>query len=171
LSAVLGVTHSPPAFSVPSGACDCHVHVFGPYDRYPLVEDRVYMPSLASVEDLVALQRVLGLERVVIVQASPQGTNNDCLVDSLRKLNGMGRAARGVAVIEPETPEATLRTLHDAGVRALRVNLQSYGMQAVKAVEPRSPMEKDAGERLGCLVGRGGFEPPTNGLKVRCSTS
>jgi len=21
------------------------------------------------------------------------------------------------------------------------------------------------------LVGRGGFEPPTNGLKVRCSTS
>jgi hypothetical protein len=23
----------------------------------------------------------------------------------------------------------------------------------------------------GRLVGRGGFEPPTNGLKVRCSTS
>ena len=24
---------------------------------------------------------------------------------------------------------------------------------------------------FGILVGRGGFEPPTNGLKVRCSTS
>ena len=126
MAAVLGVTHSAPGFEVPAGACDCHVHVFGPYDRYPLVENRVYMPSLASVEDLVGLQRALRLDRVVIVQASPQGTNNACLVDSLRRLNGMGRPARGVAVVEPE---ADLKDLHDAGVRALRVNLQSYGTQ------------------------------------------
>src|SRR3954462_13422619 len=90
---VLGVTHTSPAFDVPPGACDCHVHIFGPYERYPLVEDRVYMPSLASVEDLVGLQRALRLDRVVIVQASPQGTNKDCLMDSLQQLNRMGRAA------------------------------------------------------------------------------
>ena len=91
---VLGVEHSTPHFEVPIGACDCHVHIFGPYQRYPLVEDRTYMPSLASVDDLVALQRALRLDRVVIVQASPQGTNNACLIDSLRMLNGMGDAWR-----------------------------------------------------------------------------
>src|SRR4051812_11851247 len=130
---VLGVTHTPPAFDVPAGACDCHVHIFGPYERYPLVDDRVYMPGLASVEDLVGLQRALHLERVVIVQASPQGTNNKCLIDSLRELNRTGRAARGVAVVEPSTSEAELQAMHDAGVRALRVNLQSYGTQDAEA--------------------------------------
>jgi predicted TIM-barrel fold metal-dependent hydrolase len=129
VAAVLGVAHSPPAFDVPAGACDCHVHIFGPYERYPLVEDRVYMPGLCSVDDLVGLQRALCLDRVVIVQASPQGTNNACLIDSLRQLNGMGRAARGVAVVNPDMPDAGLKHLHDAGVRALRVNLQSYGTQ------------------------------------------
>ena len=126
---VLGVAHSPPAFDVPAGACDCHVHIFGPYDRYPLDQDRVYMPCLASVDDLVGLRRALRIERVVIVQASPQGTNNACLIDSLRTLNRMGDVARGVAVEEAATSDAELRQLHEAGVRALRVNLQSYGTQ------------------------------------------
>ena len=37
----------------------------------------------------------------------------------------------------------------------------------------RSAQKKGPGEdqSLEYLVGRGGFEPPTNGLKVRCSTS
>jgi predicted TIM-barrel fold metal-dependent hydrolase len=127
MGAVLGVEHTPPAFPVPAGACDCHVHIFGPPERYPLVPDRVYMPSQASVADLVGLQKALGLERVVIVQASPQGVNNECLVDALRE---MGRAARGVAVV---APGASLRDLHDAGVRALRVNLQSTGINDTAA--------------------------------------
>src|SRR4051812_34951126 len=105
---VLGVRHTPPAFDVPAGACDCHVHIFGSYERYPLVEDRVYMPSLASVEELVGLQRALRLDRVVIVQASPQGTNNDCLMHSLQQLSSMGRAARGVAAVEPGISEPEL---------------------------------------------------------------
>ena len=31
-----GVTHSAPTFTVPAGATDCHVHVFGPDSRYPI---------------------------------------------------------------------------------------------------------------------------------------
>ena len=30
------VDHTPPTVNVPKGACDCHVHVFGPDARYPL---------------------------------------------------------------------------------------------------------------------------------------
>jgi predicted TIM-barrel fold metal-dependent hydrolase len=133
LGVVLGVAHTPPAFAVPAGACDCHVHVFGPPERYPLVPERTYMPSLASVDDLVGLQRALGLDRVVIVQASPQGVNNECLVDALRDLKARRREARGVAVVAPGTPPRELRRLHEAGVRALRVNLQSTGVSDTSA--------------------------------------
>ena len=61
MAAIHGVTHTAPAFEVPAGACDCHVHVFGPYDRFPLWPGRRYTPGPASVEDLLALQRALGL--------------------------------------------------------------------------------------------------------------
>jgi predicted TIM-barrel fold metal-dependent hydrolase len=129
---VLGVAHTPPGFPVPAGACDCHVHIFGPPERYPLVADRVYMPGQASVADLLGLQKALHLERVVIVQASPQGVNNECLVDALHDLRGTGR---GVAVVAPGTTPRELRGLHDAGVRALRVNLQSTGINDTSAAQ------------------------------------
>jgi predicted TIM-barrel fold metal-dependent hydrolase len=125
---VLGVVHSAVEATVPRGACDCHVHVFGPAGRYALAQDRVFMPSPATVDDLVALQSALGLDRVVVVQASPQGTDNRCLVDALDELRERRRAARGVAVVDQDVDDAQLQALHRAGVRGLRVNLQSYGV-------------------------------------------
>lgn len=57
---ILGVTHSAPAFGVPAGACDCHVHVFGPVEKFPFAPHRVFTPGPAPVEDLIALQGALG---------------------------------------------------------------------------------------------------------------
>lgn len=127
MSTVHGVAHSAPAFDVPAGACDCHVHVFGPYARFALAPDRNYTPGPASVEDLVALHAALRVERVVIVQASPQGSDNACLVDALQRLEAMGRRARGVAVIASATTDGDLEAMHRAGVRGVRVNLESAG--------------------------------------------
>jgi predicted TIM-barrel fold metal-dependent hydrolase len=93
------VTHSAPTFTVPAGATDCHVHVFGPDSRYPFSACRVYTPGDASVESLEAHQRVLGLSRAVVVQPSPYGTDNACSVDAIARL---GERARGVAVIDPD---------------------------------------------------------------------
>ncbi|WP_197424789.1 amidohydrolase [Bordetella sp. N] len=126
---ILDVTHSEAGAVIPPGACDCHVHIFGPFDRYPLAADRVFMPGVASTDDLLALHAALGVDRVVVVQASPQGTDNRCMTDALRTLNDAGHAARGVAVLAPDISRAELRALHDAGVRGARVNLQSYGQQ------------------------------------------
>ena len=119
---VLGVPQTAPAFDVPADACDCHVHVFGPADRFPYAADRVYTPGPASIDDLVSLQRALGLHRVVIVQPSPYGTDNSCLLEVLRRLGGR---ARGVAVIGGATTDAALRRLAEAGVRGVRVNLET----------------------------------------------
>jgi predicted TIM-barrel fold metal-dependent hydrolase len=122
-----GVTHTAPAFEFPAGACDSHVHVFGPFDRFPLWAGRRYTPGPASVENLLALQRALRLSRVVVVQASPQGTDNACLVDALQRLPDGGSQARGVAVVDEKTTDAELKAMHRAGVRGVRVNLESQG--------------------------------------------
>ena len=126
--AVLGVTHTRPAFAVPPGACDCHVHIFAPPEKYPFIPGRTYMPDEARARDLAGLQDALGLARVVIIQASPQGTDNRCLLGAIADLQAMGRQARGVAVIKPDAPRSLLRELHEGGVRGLRVNLQSFGL-------------------------------------------
>jgi predicted TIM-barrel fold metal-dependent hydrolase len=122
---VLGVTHSRPGFAVPPGACDCHTHVFGPAEAFPFDAGRLYTPGPALVEDLLVHQHALGLSRVVIVQPSPYGTDNACTVDALRRLGPA--LARGVAVIGPGTTDAELREMHEAGVRGVRVNLETSG--------------------------------------------
>jgi predicted TIM-barrel fold metal-dependent hydrolase len=121
---ILGVAHAAPAFEVPAGACDCHVHVFGPVERFAFAPERMYTPGLASVEDLLALQRTLHLERVVIVQPSTYGSDNACTIDALRRL---GARARAVAVIDEATSDIALRGMHEAGVRGVRLNLETTG--------------------------------------------
>jgi predicted TIM-barrel fold metal-dependent hydrolase len=110
--------------SRPPGACDCHAHVFGPYERFPLAPDRPYTPPEASLDDLRAMHRSLAIERVVLVAASPYGTDNAALLDALRRLGGAGR---GVVAIDPDVPDAVLEAMRVAGVGGTRVNLASVG--------------------------------------------
>jgi predicted TIM-barrel fold metal-dependent hydrolase len=123
-NAIHGVTHSNLDFEMPQGACDCHVHVMGVPPRYPYAAERVYTPGVATPEELEAHQRVLGLKRVVLVQASPFGADNRCMIDGMRAI---GAAARAVAVIDENTSDGDLRQMHAAGVRGVRVNLETYG--------------------------------------------
>ena len=112
-------------FDVPRGACDCHVHVVGDPGRFPMVPDRIYTPPLASPGALLELQRRLHLDRVIIVQPSFYGTDNAAILDAMRQL---GRArARGVAVVGEATTVAALDVLRDAGIRGIRVNLETAG--------------------------------------------
>ncbi|MEJ8812843.1 amidohydrolase family protein [Variovorax ureilyticus] len=121
-----GLDHvSAPRVPVPPRSCDCHVHIFDPA-RFPYVPQRTYTPGTATVQDLLAFERRLGIERVVLVQPSGYGTDNRCLVDALAQL-GKDRA-RGVAVIDPQrTTAAELEALHSAGVRSIRLNLEVRG--------------------------------------------
>jgi predicted TIM-barrel fold metal-dependent hydrolase len=109
----------------PPGACDCHAHVFGPYDRFPLHPDRPYTPGEASLEGLRAMHRALGIERVVLVAASPYMTDNAALLDALARL---GPAGRGVVAIDAGgAAGGQLQEMHAAGVRGVRINLASVG--------------------------------------------
>jgi predicted TIM-barrel fold metal-dependent hydrolase len=115
---------TPLGFTPPPGACDCHVHVIGDRARYFMIPERAYTPPPASVDQLLALQKALHLERVVVVQPSFYGSDNRCLLDALKALGGR---ARGVAVIDDDTTDRALDDLHKAGVRGVRVNLETTG--------------------------------------------
>ncbi|MBV9827636.1 MAG: amidohydrolase family protein [Alphaproteobacteria bacterium] len=133
------------SFAMPNGACDCHVHVFGSAPEFPYVEKRGYTPPPASADALLALQEALHLSRVVIVQPSVYGSDNSCTLDGMRRL---GDRARGVAVIDDKTSDKALDEMHEAGIRGVRVNLETSGqadpevarrnlLEATKRVAPR----------------------------------
>ena len=130
---MLEVSHTPPDFGVPALACDCHVHVFGPAERFPYWSGRGYTPGDASIADLLALQDLLHLQRVVIVHPSPYGTDNSCTIDALQRI---GPRSRGVVVIDPLTiGDAELARMHECGVRGVRVNLESAGLHDPKIAQ------------------------------------
>jgi predicted TIM-barrel fold metal-dependent hydrolase len=112
------------AFPVPAGACDCHTHIFGDPRRFPFAPNRTYTPASASVEEIRKLHRALHTSRVVIVQPSVYGTDNACTLDAIKQL---GSNARGIAVIDDQTPEATLDEMDHVGIRGIRINLATTG--------------------------------------------
>jgi predicted TIM-barrel fold metal-dependent hydrolase len=121
-------------FAVPAGACDCHTHVFGDPARYTLFPGRTYTPEPASVAEMRTLHRALHMDRVVIVQPSIYGTDNSCTLDAMRVLGGR---ARGVAVIDDETTDAQLDAMNGAGIRGIRLNLETFGQTDPAAVRKR----------------------------------
>jgi predicted TIM-barrel fold metal-dependent hydrolase len=125
MTQILGVTHTKPDFDVPKGACDCHTHIFGPAAKYPYWSRRVYTPPEASIAEMRALHRQLGIDRVVIVHPSVYGTDNRCSIDAAAAL---GYEARVVAVIDPDISEVELEAMHKAGVRGVRLNLETAGV-------------------------------------------
>lgn len=124
--------HKRPGFALPANAADCHMHVFGPFDRFPLAARRAYDVPEAPLATHEALKRDVGLERTVIVQPSGYDTDNRCTLAALAEL---GRRGRAVVVVEPDIAEPELDTLHRAGARGVRLNLVSvksrYGDPAV----------------------------------------
>jgi predicted TIM-barrel fold metal-dependent hydrolase len=115
-----------PRYVAPPGACDCHFHVFGPYDRFPLAPERSYTPPEAPVPAYRRLMQRLRLDRCVIVQPSVYGTDNSSLLQASRDLGGP-RTCRLVAVVEPDVPRGILEALHESGVRGVRVNAVAGG--------------------------------------------
>ena len=113
----------PPKVKAPKLSADCHFHIFGPFDKFPLDPGRHYEPPLALIEDYLALAETVGLERMVIVTPSPYGTDNRVTLDAIERF-GRHRAV-GVAVIEERWDDAALRRLSDAGIRGARFNLVS----------------------------------------------
>jgi predicted TIM-barrel fold metal-dependent hydrolase len=133
-SATAAQPATPVNFEIPAGACDCHTHIHGDPERFPFFAGRVYTPELASPEEMSALHKALHMERVVIVTPSVYGTNNAA---TLFGMKARGATARGVAVIDDKTPETDLDAMHQAGIRGIRLNLATGGVNDPAVGRPR----------------------------------
>src|ERR1700676_485737 len=116
---------TPVNFDVPAGACDCHTHIHGDPGKFPFFSGRVYTPEPASPEEMAALHQALQIERVVIVTPSVYGTDNSATLFGMKE---RGATARGVAVIDEKTPESDLDAMSQAGIRGIRLNLATSGV-------------------------------------------
>jgi predicted TIM-barrel fold metal-dependent hydrolase len=134
-------------FAVPPNSCDCHVHIFDPaLQAYE--EKRIYTPPSATVDELLRLQKDLHLDRVVIVQPSIYRANNKATLEALKRL---GQRARGVAVIGPNTTAGEIDDMHAAGVRGVRLNLETNVAGKFDADGAKALLDKTAKQ----LEGRG----------------
>src|ERR687887_381562 len=112
-------------FDVPAGACDCHTHIHGDPAKFPWFAGRTYTPEMALPEEMTALHKALNIQRVVIVTPSVYGTDNSA---TLYGMQARGADARGVAVIDDQTPDSALDAMEKAGVRGIRLNLATSGI-------------------------------------------
>lgn len=108
-----------PRFAMPPGACDAHVHVFGPRAQFPFSPARSYTPEDCTFEDLAGLHATLGIDRAVIVHGGAHGTDNRVTLAALAR---DPERLRGVAVIPSGLPRAELEAMHGLGVRGCRMS-------------------------------------------------
>ncbi len=94
---------------------DCHAHLFGPYQQFPLADARSYTPPEAVLDQYLALLERLALKHGVLVQPSAYGPDHSLLLNALENAPQL----RGVAVVKPDEL-ARLLAHPSAGVAGLR---------------------------------------------------
>ena len=106
-----------PVFKAPPLTCDAHCHVFGPVDRYPYAETRPYTPPEAPLSAFKALHARIGVERAVIVNATPYGRDNTVVIDAIAQSSGR---YRGIANVDDRTTDGELESLSAGGLAGCR---------------------------------------------------
>ncbi|MDE0331574.1 MAG: amidohydrolase family protein [Nitrospinae bacterium] len=132
----------PPKFRAPVGAVDCHFHIFGPEADYTYAEPRRYTPAQVLESDYRKMANVLGLERGVVVQASPYGADNARVLEAVRVL---GPGYVGVGVVEADASEERLDELSRLGIRGARINSASGGTSGIERMGALAARIKDFG--------------------------
>lgn len=116
----MAIAHDP-KLKLPQGSADCHVHIYGPYDRFPAQSEGKFSPTRETpVESLFALWDEIGVLRGVIVHALAAGADNGVTLDALRRYP---ERLRAVAVLQNDVTDRRLDELTAAGFKGARVNM------------------------------------------------
>lgn len=114
-----------------TGVCDTHMHF---YDAsFPAAPRAVLRPPDATVADYRGVQRRLAMDRVVVVQPTTYGMDNRCQLAAMATL---GDTARGVMVVDSNTPAPELQRLTELGVRGARFHMLPGGSVGWEHLEP-----------------------------------
>jgi 2-pyrone-4,6-dicarboxylate lactonase len=101
------------------GVCDCHSHVFGLFDRFPLAAVRSFTPPESPIESLETVWGSHGIDRAVLVQGSAHGTDHSALMAAIAR---DPEQRRGVATAAWDVTDGELASLDRSGIRAVRFN-------------------------------------------------
>ncbi len=126
------------AYQPPPKSCNAHCHVFGPFERFPLPEDRSFTPPEAPETALRQVDDLLGFDRAVLVQSQGHGHDHRAVLDALAA--GGGRY-RGVALIRTSTPDDEIARMDTAGFCGARFSFMPHlgfpDLDAVRSVIAR----------------------------------
>ncbi|OWT59138.1 hypothetical protein CEY11_13190 [Candidimonas nitroreducens] len=118
--------------AVPDGACDTHIHFYGPLAKYPPPETPRYEIPDACPEDLFALQDAAGISKAVVVNAAVSSPDNRRTFDALRQYPSR---LRGIITEPVGIPtDAELEQWDALGVRGVRY---SYVGKRVEGFDSR----------------------------------
>jgi len=108
---------SRPRAVIPKGACDTHSHVFGGPGQYLLAQPSVYALPTSPPSRHAEIRRQLGVDRGVLTQPAPFGTDPTAMIDTIAQSNG---SLKGVAVADAVTEQETLHQWRAYGIVGLR---------------------------------------------------
>jgi 2-pyrone-4,6-dicarboxylate lactonase len=106
-----------PKLKLPPGATDCHFHIYGPQTRFPLAPSRGHQMEDSTLQDLLALQKALGLSRGVVTQSFQNGFMYEFM---LHALTSEPERLRGVTSPAPDITDGEFDILAKAGVVGMR---------------------------------------------------
>ena len=109
---------------------DAHFHIIDP--RFPLVQNRGYLPERYIARDYLARTADYNLVGGAIVSGSFQAFDQDYLVNALARL---GSGFVGVTQLPRTATDDEIIELDLAGVRAIRFNMKRGGSEDVKYLE------------------------------------
>ena len=128
----------------PMGACDCHVHVYGPFDKYATVEGKFSPIKAFPVESLFSMWDEIGVQRGVIVESNNAGPGNEMALDTLMQFP---ERLRGIAARKSDVSDRELDRLADAGFKdvgqlrhlqylnATRIGVTDAGLRELKDLQ------------------------------------
>jgi 2-pyrone-4,6-dicarboxylate lactonase len=118
-----------PKLTLPPGACDACVHIFGPRERFPFTlgfpfaGDHRYTPADAPKELLFSVHKTLGIEHGVIVQPNCHGYDNSAIAEAATVSGG---TYLGVALLPVTVTDDELKRLDRANIRGARFHYMRH---------------------------------------------
>ena len=106
---------------------DAHFHIIDP--RFPIVENNGYIPRSFTCCDYLERMKDVQLIGGAVVSGSFQAYDQTYLINTL---NELGQKFVGVTQLAPTVTDRELMQLHQAGVRAVRMNLKRNGSEQIK---------------------------------------
>lgn len=107
---------------MPRGAWDTHQHIFEP-KHFAYSEARLATHGEATLTSLEEFEKALGIEHICIAHSMAFGSDVNSLVHYLHHFRGK---ARGTAIIELDASTEFLYSLHQIGVRSVRIDFRRY---------------------------------------------